>query len=363
MTDIFTPKPFIEIVAGMVEHARTSTDRLTDFNVGSVVRSLLEANAIELDDYYQEVHAGLLRAIPTAVYIGFGFDLRAAVAARGVVRFSSTLDVSVTLPTGAELISRSGALYQLDAAIEVPAEGTADVAVTAVAAGAGGNADPEDLSLSVDWTFGDSVTATNPASVTGGADAESEEQRAERFAAYIRALARGTVAALEYGGRLPELLHPETGVVIERVQRASVSETPGHVDFFIHNGNFGASSALIAAVQAEIDGYRDQARDVWVGGWRPAGMRVDVQALTETPVSVAVEVSGPTSSAGAARGAVERLLRAALPRDVVRPIDIVNAILAVDGVRGASVLSPTQTIAVADNAILYLDDWSLTWVA
>ena len=363
MTDIFTPKPFVEIVAGMVEHARTSTDRLTDFNVGSVVRSLLEANAIELDDYYQEVHAGLLRAIPTAVYIGFGFDLRAAVAARGVVRFVSTLDVQVALPEEAEIVSQSGAIYRLDDAVEIPALGSADVAATAIAAGAGGNADPETLSISVDWTFGDAVTATNPASMSGGLDAESEEQRAERFAAYIRALARGTVAALEYGGRLPELLHPDTGIVVERVQRASVSETPGHVDFFIHNGHFGASDALIAAVQAEIDGYRDQARDAWVGGWRPAGMRVDVQALTETPVSVSVEVAGPVSAAGAVRGAVERLLRAALPRDAVRPIDIVNAILAVDGVRGAAVLSPTQTLTVADNAILYLDDWSLTWVA
>ncbi|NCU21480.1 hypothetical protein EOM89_12360, partial [Candidatus Falkowbacteria bacterium] len=88
MTAIFTPKPFSEIVADQVERVRLSTDRLTDFNVGSVVRSLLEANAVELDDYYQEMYLGLMRAIPTAIYIGFGFERQPAVAAAGVATFS-----------------------------------------------------------------------------------------------------------------------------------------------------------------------------------------------------------------------------------------------------------------------------------
>ena len=352
MTDVFTPKPFAEIVAGMVEHARASTDRLTDFNVGSVVRSLLEANAIELDDYYQAVHAGLLRAIPTAIYLGFGFDLLPAVAASGMVRFDNDGTGEATVPAGTRLLSMAGIEYTTNADLIVPPGGSAEVAATATLPGVLGNADPETLTAIA------TVPGTNPALMSGGRDAESEEQRAERFAAYIRALARGTMAALEYGCTIPALLHPVSGAVVERVQRASVFETPGHVDLFIHNGSFGASDALITAVQTEIDGYRDQG--AWFGGWRPAGMRVDVQALVETPVAISMEVTGSPTSA--VRGAVERLLRAALPRELIRPIDLVNAVLAVGGVLGASVLSPTQTLVVPDNAILYLDEWSVTWV-
>lgn len=352
MTDVFTPKPFSEITAGMVEHAQASTDKLTDFNVGSVVRSLLEANAVELDDYYQAVHAGLLKAIPTAIYLGFGFDRRPALAATGSMRFDNPGESPVVIPALTEMTAMSGARYATREEVAVPAGGHAFVVVAALVPGIAGNADPE----TVTTEFG-GATGSNPALIAGGADAETEGQRAERFAAFIRALARGTVAALEYGCTLPVLTHPVTGVAVERVQRASVFETPGHVDLFIHNGAFGASDALIAAVQSEIDGYREGG--VWHGGWRPAGMRVDVQALQETPVDVSMELAGAPTLA--VRGAVERLLRAAMPRQRIRPIDLVNAALSVDGVLGATVMSPTQALVVPDFAILYLDNWSAEW--
>lgn len=367
MSDLFTPKPFAEIVAGMVEHLRASTDRITDYNVGSVVRSLLEANAVELDDYYREVYAGLLRSIPTAIYLGFGFERSPAVRARGAAVFTLAAELlqEQVYPAGLTLTSLSGVEYLTESTATIPAgETSISVAISAALPGAHANAAAHVLTLPSSAFVG--VQVDNPSSLSGGVDEESEEQRAERFAAFVRALARGTVAALEYGATLPRITHPVTGEVVEQARRASVHETPGHVDLYIHNGAFGASAELIAAVQREIDGYRDGA--AWVGGWRPAGMRVDVQALVETPAAVQMELRRlPGASAQAvseaARAAVERILRAALPRDLVRPIDLVNAALSADGVLGAVVLAPTQALTVPDDAILYLDDWSVTWPA
>lgn len=370
MTDIFVPKPFVDIVAGMIERVRASTDRLTDFNVGSAVRSILEAGSVELDDYYQEVYSSLLRAIPTAIYIGFGFDLRDSVAASGVVRFTRVgdTDTTVAIPAGTRLVSAAGVYYLTDAeAVLIPGSESVETTATCEQTGTAGNANPGAIGLVPGVLVGTAISATNPAIFSGGLDGETEEERATRFAQYILSLARGTAAALEYAATLPALYHPTTGVLAERVQRAAIAETPGHVDLFVHNGSYGASDALISAVQTLIDGYRDPGTDAWVGGYRPAGMQVVVQPMVDESLNVSIELSGLT---GAARTAAEtalsaslaRWLRARLPGERVRPIDLVNVALALDGVAEATILAPTATLTVAPNTVLFLGTLTLTWV-
>ena len=364
---LFVPQPFAEIVASEVEQVRTTTDLLTDFNVGSVVRTLLEANAVALDDYYQEMYLGLLRAIPTAVYTGFGFDLLPAVAAAGVVELTRATGETLTpliVPAGTRLVSTSGAFYVTDAEATIPAEATSiTVTATAEVVGAAGNTGPATITTSAT-----AVTATNPALFAGGRDAETEEQRAERFVAYIRALSRGTLDAMTYAAGLPARYHPITGVLAERVQRAAVYETPGHVDLFIHNGSYGASPELLAAVQDLIDGYYDDQAAAWVGGYRPAGMRGDVQAMVNTPVDVSIELTAergavPATVAAEVSARLAVWLAAAVAGQAVRPISLINVALGVDGVHAATILAPTATLTVAADAVLYLRTLTVTWTA
>jgi uncharacterized phage protein gp47/JayE len=366
MTAIFTPKPFVEILADAVERVRLSTDRLTDFNVGSVTRSLLEAHAVELDNYYQEMYLGLMRAIPTAIYIGFGFDRKPAVAAAGTAVFSraeSAPEESITIPQGTRLGTVGGTYFVTDAAVTILLNATsATVTITAEIPGAASNSDPNTLFLAD--TVTSDFTVTNPAILSGGEDAETEEQRAERFAAFIRALARGTPAALEYAATLPAIYHPITGVLAERVQRAAVHETPGYVELFIHNGSYGASAELVQAVQAVIDGTHEQA--TWINGYRPAGMRVVVQVMTETALHVSYEL---TASLGASQAdiatalasKVAAWLRDAIPGQRLRPLDLINLAITTDGVSSALLLAPTATTTVAANTVMSLGSLTLTW--
>ena len=367
MTAIFTPKPFAELVADQVERVRLSTDRLTDFNVGSVVRSLLEANAVELDDYYQEMYLGLMRAIPTAIYIGFGFDLKPAVAAAGVAVFARRWEApgdAVLIPQGTRLVTASGAYFVTDAAVTLAEDAaTVSVTVTAEVAGSGGNASAHSLLLATANSY---YTVSNPAILSGGEDAETEEQRAERFAAFIRALARGTPAALEYAATIPALYHPVTGVLAERVQRAAVYETPGYVALYIHNGSYGASAALVQAVQDTVDGVRDEDLNAWLGGYRPAGMRVAVQAMSDLAVDVALELSAGIGAvqadmATALEAKLAAWLRAVVPGRQVRPIDLINLALGVEGVTAATLLAPTASLTVAASTVPYLRNLTLTW--
>ena len=64
----FIPRNFEQILADMIAHVRANTT-LTDFSVGSVIRTILEAAAIEDDSqYFQMVQ--LLNAFRVATAIG-----------------------------------------------------------------------------------------------------------------------------------------------------------------------------------------------------------------------------------------------------------------------------------------------------
>ena len=45
----FQIKNFVSICAGMINSMRANQTQITDFNVGSVARTLIEAPAIEID--------------------------------------------------------------------------------------------------------------------------------------------------------------------------------------------------------------------------------------------------------------------------------------------------------------------------
>ncbi|MCK7579783.1 MAG: hypothetical protein MZV65_31580 [Chromatiales bacterium] len=69
---MFTPKAYPEILERLVAHIRDQPGSLlTDFNVGSVTRSWLEAGAIGLDEAWMGLTQAVVEAIPEAVYQTF----------------------------------------------------------------------------------------------------------------------------------------------------------------------------------------------------------------------------------------------------------------------------------------------------
>jgi hypothetical protein len=70
----FRTKDFLSIVGGMINWMRGATDKVTDYRIGSVTRTMLEAPAIEIDELYQNMLRGLVDGIPVAIYQGFGFE-------------------------------------------------------------------------------------------------------------------------------------------------------------------------------------------------------------------------------------------------------------------------------------------------
>lgn len=71
----FQIKDFQSILASMVNYVRGATGRITDFNRGSVARTLLEAPAIEMDQMYQELFSGIREGVETSLFRSFDLEL------------------------------------------------------------------------------------------------------------------------------------------------------------------------------------------------------------------------------------------------------------------------------------------------
>lgn len=85
----FQLKDFNSIVASMVNYIRGATNQLTDFNVGSGTRTLIEAPAIEMDQLYQEAYSAVREGIETSVFRSFDLELfEAETFAERQARFS-----------------------------------------------------------------------------------------------------------------------------------------------------------------------------------------------------------------------------------------------------------------------------------
>ena len=92
---MFTIRNFDAIALAEINHARATQDTITDFNIGSLVRTLLESPAVELDEFYQLMLSGILDAIPVAVYKAFDFNTQDPGQARGLVTLNFTLPIVI----------------------------------------------------------------------------------------------------------------------------------------------------------------------------------------------------------------------------------------------------------------------------
>jgi hypothetical protein len=363
----FRSKDFLSLIDAMILTARAHTERVTDYNVGSVARTLLEAPGLELDALYQAMTLNLLDAIPIAIYQGFSFTALPAMAAAGFVTFTLAAPVLTVTTIPAGTVLRAPGLLtsyqtQADGVIAIGAT-TVTVLIACTETGAIGNA----LTHSVIASEANisNLTVTNPEPISGGRGPETADERRLRFIRYIQSLARGTVASLDYIARMG-LVTALNGLVMERAERVAIEETPGHVNAWIYNGRGETSEALLADIRRKVEGYWDTITQQFVPGYRPAGMRVDVHAMIEQPVSVTMELDVAatyrtsallTQAADAIRATI--LIEEAL--GLLRPAELINCVLLLPNIDGARLIVPTQSIPVAANRALVPGTIVVTW--
>lgn len=297
---MFQIKDFTSIVAGAINHMRGTQSEITDFNVGSVARTMIEAPAIEIDELYQQLFIGLKEAIAVATYNTFNFQRQAAIPATGIVRVTKTSSGgAVTIAAETLFTAATGSTYASASPVTIaPGETEADVLVTARVAGIGGNL-PAGVAFTMQPALAGFVSAVNLASLLNGRDVETEDERKQRFALYIKSLPRGTPDAILYGAKTV-VLYDGSGGETERVRSAAIIEPwiedpglpPGLVLLYVHNGAGGTSPELVERVNQVIHGYVGE-DGIKVPGYKAAGAKV----LVDTPEEISVDVTGILTAA------------------------------------------------------------------
>lgn len=348
----------------MINHLRGVQKRLTDFNIGSVVRTMLESVAIEIDELYQRIFIGLREAIPVATYNSFNFDRLPAVPASGTILVTITPNAADVLIVAGTVFASPNAKTNYLAVSDVTiatGDTTADVLVSAATAGSIGN-----LAAAVTFTATPAidglVSATNVGALINGQDIETDEQRKQRFVLFIKTLTRATTDALIYGAKTV-IRYNDDGVEIERVRGVSIVEPyltdpfapVSLVNVYIHNGVASTSAELIAQTVEVLHGYVNSL-GVKIPGWKAAGVKVVVAAASEITLNV-------TGSLTAAPGYVEADLctaAAAAITEYIRSLDIgasyleAEAVFRVKSIPGVVNITglPADTTADDDEKII-----------
>lgn len=354
---MFQIKNFPSIVASIINRMKGSNSAITDYNVGSVARTLIEAPAAEIDELYQQIFNGLLEAIPNATYNSFNFPALGAVAASNVVVVTITAQASDVLISAGTAFTVNGGAVPYSSAVDTTISAgstTANVLVVASQAGVIGNL-PASGTFTMNPIPNGFVSATNTVAFSNGLDAETDDQRKQRFNEYINSLQRGTVEALEFGAETAALFN-SAGVQTEKVKFASVDEPwitddtqpISLVNVYVHNGVGSTSSPLVTLVNQILYGYTDASGNK-IAGWKAAGVKVVVAAATELPVNIGGTITAlpgfdePTlaTAANAAVGAYILGLDLAGTFEVAQMYFLVKSIPGVDNFSPANLAPPS----------------------
>lgn len=325
---------------------------------------MLEAVAIEIEELYMRMFIGLKEAIPVAIYRSFDFARLTATPARGLIRVVITAqDAPVPIPAGSEFTPDGfGVRFVSQADVTIAAAATqADVSVLATESGTIGNI-PSGTTFEAVQPINGFLSATALYTFSSGTGDETDDQQKIRFAAYISTLNRGTLAALRYGLSLSTITNT-SGVITERVRHSLIVEPwltdplqpVALVKAYIHNGDTGASSGLIARAQEVIDGYYDATGNP-VPGWKAAGVKVEVIAATTSSVNVTGVLS--ISPFGYLSSDVIAQVEAAIGEyigllgvgDDVLVSEIIAAAMGIDGVTNFIPSAPTSDVAIVATA-------------
>lgn len=252
-------KSMYKVLKDLIDWTTARTDKLTDFNVGSGIRTIYEAVSIQIEEFYFRMKQNVLYAIETSIYTAFDFPRKAAEYATGTVTitFLRALSTSLTIPKGTIFSTSDMYGYIYFETVEdnycEPGLISTTVAVKCQQPGRIGNIPAGAITLMVP-TNQNVKSVYNMGEFTDGRDAETYTEHKKRFQKYINTLSRATRNAITYGA-----------LQVEGVAGAWVDDNYiGYVKLYVHNSDGELPDELKSAVNKAMIEYRSGGIEVEV---------------------------------------------------------------------------------------------------
>lgn len=276
-----------------------------------------------------------------------GLERKAAVAARGTVRFTAgeAWESQREIPEGTVCMTAGLIRFETtQAGVLSPGELTADVPVRALEAGTAGNVAAGAIVSMAVAPMGIS-SCTNPEPCAGGADGEGDEQLRERILDTFRRLPNGANAAF----------YEQEALSFDQVAAATVIPRPrgvGSVDVVVSTLAGIPDQQLLT----ELQDYFEQRREIAVD--------VQVRAPQTRTVDVTVQVAAQGGwDAAHARANVKAALESwfdgkLLGQDVLLA-RLGSLIYQCEGVENYAIISPTADVAMGEDELPQLGTLSV----
>ena len=251
-------KKFQDIFNSLVTWVTTDNSKLSDFNVGSALRTLTEAISLQIEELYFNMRQNVEYAISTAIYSAFGFEaVKEQYASTYVtLNFVEPLVNDMIIPTGftvcTALNNTKIVYYRTTANLTVlKGSNSCTVGVVCTEPGIIGNCEVGEICNVV--TVNSAIdSVTNTLRVVNGVDRESVSDMKSRFKEYIKSLGRATRESLEYGIKTVDGV---AGVKID-------DQYIGFVNAYVHDKNGKLSNELLKAITEEVVNYRSAGIEV-----------------------------------------------------------------------------------------------------
>jgi len=353
------PETQTQIAQDAIAAIISSTDLVTNFNPGTVIRALIDMNAaIGANIEQQAFDAFYLASINSILTITDTTPLDAQPSVYLLMfSLSSSAQSPQTLAAGTQvLIPGTSLLWSTTSPVTISPGGVSYVTAICQTPGSVGNVPANSINALQSPIA--NLTVTNPSStpIVPGQDAETPTQTEARAINAIATIHRGDANSME-SGALTATVTDSNGTVIEQIVSAKAYDyiTPGICYLYAFNGVGNMSTQLLDNLTQIITGYID-ANGVAHAGFKAAGVYVNIY----NPNLYTVNIEGTvTLYPGYLWSSTESLINSALLQyfsslnigDALSYSQIINTISSVNGVQDVVLTQPTQTL-VADPLIV-----------
>jgi hypothetical protein len=312
-TNTLPIKSFSQLVQDQINSIQSSGGLLTDFQEGSILLAIIEANAansiwiqalISAELAITRLQSSFGNNVDTFIE-QFGFRRPAAVASSGSVTFSRS-DTSILsyIPATSTIVSASSTNVQFTTILDTAnpnydpvtnsyvmaiSAGTITVPVRCTQTGTIGNVNSGQINT-INSPLTNVNTVTNASSFTNGLEAASDSQTKVDFVLYLQGLSRATYQAIQFA----VLNTPTYGLQVKRYQIIENKDTSNNTlyGFFfvvVDDGTGSPSNDLINAVKANIEFYRGLSIMYDVIAPVPVTMTISAQLTLNTSADTALQ--------------------------------------------------------------------------
>lgn len=341
-------KTFQDILKDLFEYVGQGS-KVTDFNIGSALRTILEAIAAIVEEIWYA-----LKFFVSLFFLDtsqgewvdrrlndFGMERKAGSAAYGTIAIGrdSPSPISVLISAGTIFQNDTGELQfttQADAILHI---GDSTVDVTAQAADVGTTYNL--ASGTVLKQSGIAVSGIEWAKIKlmgGGDDIESDDDYKNRVPEYFDSLSRGTAPAIEYAAA--NVKGVETVTLKENVP------SKGWFTIYIDDGSGVANDTLLQTVRAVVEDFRAFTIHYVVDTAKLIYFTTNIQVIPKA------DNANPDAVKKTVQTAIITYVNALKMGQPLYLADLIFLARGVEGVENVRILAPTDDMIMADDQLL-----------